>query len=274
MGADLQDQSNGAELGERLEALYHAYNDTGLIRFDPLKYVYMFNDPCQREVMGLIASSLAFGRVGQIFKALDQVLEIMQYDPLDYIKRIGERPEKRLLAFRYRFVTGTDLWRFFTTIGSILDTDGSIGEFVRRQTKRGFFSGLQQVLEAFHGSRYLMPLRLKASPCKRLFMYLRWMVRDDNIDLGLWKFISPRELIIPLDTHVFQTARALGLTFKKSPSFSAALEITEKLRKLCPEDPVKYDWALSHKGIIRNNPDLAGGIPLGNHPGIPEPPCQ
>ena len=84
-------------------------------------------------------------------------------------------------------------------------------------------------------------------------MYFRRMVRKDNIDLGLWDFIHPGELIIPLDTHIFQIATRHGLTSKRSPSFTAAKEVTEKLKEFCQEDPVKYDWALSHEGIIENN---------------------
>ncbi len=245
--------SHEPELGERLEALYHTYNDPRLIQFDPIKYVYLFDHPHQREIMGLIASSLAFGRVTQIFKAIDKVLEITNQDPLGYIEELGERPEPKLLAFKYRFVTGEDLWEFFSAISRILALHGSIGEFVRKNTREGFFSGLDQVLSAFQGARHLMPTRLRASACKRFFMYLRWMVREDNIDLGLWSFISPSQLLIPLDTHIFKTAQDLGLTSRNSPSFLAAVEITEALRGFCPQDPVKYDWALSHVGIIRNN---------------------
>jgi uncharacterized protein (TIGR02757 family) len=84
-------------------------------------------------------------------------------------------------------------------------------------------------------------------------MFFRWMVREDNIDLGLWDFISPAELIIPLDTHIFQVATALKLTRLRTPSLAAALEITENLRKYSRGDPVKYDWALSHQGILANN---------------------
>jgi len=245
--------SHKPNLKEMLEALYHTYNDPRLIQFDPIKYVYLFDEPHQREVIGLIASSLSFGRVTQIFKAVDQLLELIHYDPLGYIKRMGDRPEGKLLAFRYRFVTGQDLWHFFSAIGRIVAFHGSIGEFVRKTIKGDFFLGLDKVLEAFKGARYLMPTRLRASACKRFFMYLRWMVRNDNIDLGLWSSISPSLLLVPLDTHVFQIAQGLGLTSRKCPSFLAAVEITEALRGFCPEDPVKYDWALSHVGIIRNN---------------------
>ena len=84
-------------------------------------------------------------------------------------------------------------------------------------------------------------------------MFLRWMVRNDHIDSGLWNFIDPRELVIPLDTHVFRTARELGFTERKTPSLAAAIEITDHLRRFCTEDPVKYDWTISHAVIIRNN---------------------
>ena len=112
---------------------------------------------------------------------------------------------------------------------------------------------VDETIKAFQGAGYLIPSALKKSPCKRLFMYFRWMARDDNIDLGLWNFISPQELVIPLDTHIFQVANELGLTSTRTASLRTAIEITDNLKKYSKYDPVKYDWPLSHIGIIKNN---------------------
>ena len=112
---------------------------------------------------------------------------------------------------------------------------------------------VDKTIKAFQGVNYLIPCSLKNSPCKRLFMFFRWMVRDDNIDLGLWKFIKAQELVIPLDTHIFRVSKELGLTRKKTSSLSTAMEITDNLKTFSQDDPVKYDWGLSHMGIIKNN---------------------
>ena len=131
---------------------------------------------------------------------------------------------------------------------------GSMGGFARRHYNSGNFLGLaDETIKAFQGVHYLIPSTLKNSPCKRLFMFFRWMVRDDNIDLGLWKFINPQELVIPLDTHVFRVSKELGLTTKRTASLRTAIEITDNLKRFNRDDPVKYDWALSHIGIIKNN---------------------
>ncbi len=241
-------------LEAKLEALYSKYNDKGWIPFDPIKYVYRFENPSEREVVGLIASSMAFGKVTQIFKAMDGLLEIVGGEPLKYILTLGDEPEARLRAFKYRFVTGADLHRFFKVIKEIFRKHGSLGGFVRQNYLEGRFSDLlEKFMSLFGEVYYLIPCSLKGSPCKRLCMFFRWMVRNDNIDLGLWDFINPRELVIPLDTHIFKVARELGFTSRRAPSQAAALEITEVLRAYSENDPVKYDWALSHVGIMANN---------------------
>ena len=112
---------------------------------------------------------------------------------------------------------------------------------------------VDEIIKHFQNANYLIPAALKNSPCKRLFMYFRWMVRDDNIDLGLWNFISPKELVIPLDTHIFRVANELGFTSKRTASLNTAIEVTDNLKKYSKDDPVKYDWPLSRIGIIGNN---------------------
>ncbi len=241
-------------LKERLDVLYRIYNNRDYIQYDPLRYVYQFEDDMEKELVGLIASSLAFGRVTQIFKAVETLLEIMENRPLKYIMELGPMPPAPLLSFKYRFVSGMDIYRFFSTTKKLIEEHGSIGLFMKRgYAKNGFLGLVESTIGVYSDVRFLIPYSLKKSACKRLFMYFRWMVRKDNIDLGLWDFIHPGELIIPLDTHIFQIATRHGFTSKRSPSFTVAKEVTEKLKEFCQEDPVKYDWALSHEGIIENN---------------------
>ncbi len=238
----------------RLEFLYRKFNNRAMVPYDPIKYVYQFEDEREREAVGLLASCFSFGRVSQIFKAVDRVMQIMEKRPLDYIACLGPRPDSRLSSFQYRFVRGRDVFHLMTVIKKILLQYGSIHDFAASIYKKGeLFEFLQEFMVPFKRVYYLVPCSLKNSSCKRLFMFLRWMVRKDNIDLGLWRFIHPRELVIPLDTHIMRISQELGWTRKKSASLGAAMEITENLRKYSKDDPVRYDWALSHVPILENN---------------------
>lgn len=242
------------KLGAELEALYHQYNDRKYIPYDPLKYVYRFEDPVEKELVGLIASALAFGRVTQIFQAVDRLLEIVGNEPLHYVLTLGESPGEALAGFRYRFVTGWDVHRFFGVAGDIIKSHGSIGALILKNYRRGYLMELvDRLAKTFRRVHYLVPSSLRQSPCKRLFLYFRWMVRDDNIDAGLWSFIDPAELVIPLDTHIFRTSTELGLTSRRTLSLATAIEITDSLKEYSADDPVKYDWGLSRTGIIANN---------------------
>ena len=239
---------------EKLDALYKEYNNNEFIKYDPLKYVYEFEDEAEKELVALIASSLSFGRVTQIFKAVDRLLDIVNHEPLTYVSALKKNPDHKLLSFKYRFVTGQDVFDLLVSAKNIIEEYGSIGAFAREKYRKGRFLELaDEIVQVFQGVKYLIPSSLKNSPCKRLFMFFRWMVRHDNIDTGLWSFISPGELVVPLDTHIFQMSKELGFTSRRTASLNTALEITDSLRKYSENDPVKYDWALSHIGIIENN---------------------
>ncbi len=237
-----------------LDDLYRKFNHKRYIQFDPIKFLYGFHNVREIELVALIVASLSFGRVTQIFKAVESLFQIFGHEPLRYVMTLKKRPEKDLLRFKYRFVSGSDVFDLLASAKNIIQVYGSIGAFAEKNCEtHGFLELAGRTIKAFEGVNYLIPCALKNSACKRLFMFFRWMVRDDNIDLGLWKFINPEELLIPVDTHILRVSRLLGFTSKKSASFGAALEITKHLKQYSKKDPVKYDWALSHLGIIRNN---------------------
>jgi len=182
------------------------------------------------------------------------LLDIVNHEPLTYVSALKKTPDTKLLSFKYRFVTGQDVFNLLVSARNIIEEYGSIGAFAREKYREGRFLELADgIVTAFQGVKYLIPASLRNSPCKRLFMFFRWMVRHDNIDTGLWEFISPGELVVPLDTHIFQMSKELGFTSRRTASLNTALEITDSLRKYSENDPVKYDWALSHIGIIENN---------------------
>jgi len=239
---------------EKLNSFYEIYNHKKFIQYDPIKYVYGFEDEAEKELVALIVSSLSFGRVTQIFKAVDRLLDIVNHEPLTYVSALKKNPDNKLLSFKYRFVTGQDVFDLLVSVKKMLEGYGSIGAFAREKYRKGRFLELADVIiTAFKDVKYLIPASLKKSPCKRLFMFFRWMVRSDHIDTGLWKFISSGELVVPLDTHIFRMSKELGFTSRCTASLTTAMEITDSLRQYSENDPVKYDWALSHIGIIENN---------------------
>jgi uncharacterized protein (TIGR02757 family) len=237
-----------------LDALYTRYNRKKYIQYDPIKYVHCFRDETEIELVALMVSCLSFGRVTQIFKAVDRLLHIMGNDPLHYVLTLGKTPGNDLISFQYRFITGLDVYHLLSSARKMIVDYGSVGRFAAAHYEEGSVTGLvEKIIAAFQGVHYLMPGSLKTSACKRLFMFLRWMVRSDHVDLGVWDFIRPRDLVIPLDTHIGRVSRMLGLTSGKSPSLKTAMEITDSLKRYSKNDPVRYDWALSHIGIIKNN---------------------
>lgn len=243
---------------KKLEELYRKFNKREFIHPDPLEFVCKYRDPADREVVGLIASSLAFGNVKQIIKSVNSVLEKLDPAPAQFLKQIQDR---RLLTlypqFKHRWTTGDDVSSFLIGIKKILMRFGSIQECFAAGIKSNSPTTLPAlapfVNELLTSSGIqkssLMPLPEKGSACKRLNLFLKWMVRHDEVDPGGWDCIAPAQLIIPLDTHMHCIGCSLNLTQRKQGDMKTALEITEAFRKFSPEDPTKYDFALTRLGI-------------------------
>lgn len=237
------------------EKVYQKYNKRKFIHPDPLEFVYKYNLPQDREAAGFIASSLAYGNVKQILKSVSYVLNVLGPSPADFLLRTQSgRILPALCLFKHRFTTGSEMADFLVNIKKILKEYGSM--------EKCFLEGydpssinLENAIYSF-ARRFnaapaptLMPNPDKKSSFKRLNLFLRWMIRKDTVDLGVWEKIPPSKLIIPLDTHMFQIARKLGITARKQPDMKTAIEITDFFRKVSPDDPVKYDFALTRTGI-------------------------
>ncbi len=249
-----------------LEKLYQRYNRFSLIGDDPLAFVYRYDDPQDREVVGLLSAILAYGRVRQIGTSLTKLLEIMGQSPYEYIRNVRARKkDPRLLRFRHRFTSGRDLFELFCVLDEIYRQYPNLEAFfLSGQPKapnaiqaltafsEGFYDRYRHIFNAnpARGFCYLISSPLKKSVCKRLMLFLRWMVRNDDVDPGLWNHIDPKWLIIPLDTHMIRLTQLLGLHNAKTVTLSTAVEVTRQFAKICPEDPVKYDFALSRIGIV------------------------
>jgi len=249
-----------------LEAIYGAYNRRGYVHPDPLEFLYRYEDPADREVVGLIAALLAYGRVAQILRSVGSVLDRLGPGPAGTLRSATEAElSGELRGFRHRFQTDRQLVALLLGVQSLLRRRGSL----RACFVRGLRDGHQTVLPAMRAfvaelgeaaggqCGHLLPDPSKASACKRLHLFLRWMVRRDDVDPGGWDDVPPAKLMVPLDTHMHRVGLALGATRKRTAGLAAAIELTEAFRRVQPADPVKYDFAITRLGI-RRDADLGG----------------
>ena len=313
-----QHPARRASLKRRLEGLSRTF-DRSYLETDPLVFVHRYRSEADREIVGFLASGLAFGNVKAIQASLRALLEVMGKSPAAFVDAFDPaRQGAKLAGIYHRWVGKDEFAALFVVLRRMREEAGSIGRFfmkghdpndpdvgaaltsfcerakalapdaaaasgagiggdAAKGTARGPGFGLRS--ESGSGSGFRPSLRTPrargkarrmetphtgagsvapffASPkdgsaCKRLNLYLRWMVRDgDGLDLGLWPGISRRQLVLPLDTHLVRLSRALGLTQRKSPGWRMAVEATRSLAILDPDDPVKYDFALSRLGIL------------------------
>ncbi len=264
-------------LKEGLEALYLRYNRRELVYPDPLIFLYDYPDPRDREVVGLISSCLAYGRVQQILKNVSWVLERLSLHPAAFLEESSPGELEGLVdGFRHRFTSQEELSLLLKGIRGVLKEWGSL--------RQGFLSGLEDkdgdlvpglgrfvcLLAEKGGGRppSLLPRPERGSACKRLHLFLRWMVRRDSVDPGGWEEVGAHRLIVPLDTHMHAISLGLGLTRRRQGDIRTAREVTEAFARMSPRDPVKYDFVLTRWGIrdeltvgglMRELGDIRGG---------------
>lgn len=240
--------------GPALEALYARYNRREFVDPDPLIFLYRYPDPGDREIVALIASSLAFGRVAQILRSVERVLAALGPQPRRVVLSAAPAAQRKTFAaFRHRYAAGRDVAALLTGVRHALERHGSLNEcFVSRldPEDRTVLPALAHFAAALGGEgNCLVASPAKGSACKRLHLFLRWMVRQDEVDPGGWRGIRPDQLVVPLDTHMTAIAKRFGLTRRRSPGGRMAVEITDRFRRWAPDDPVKYDFALTRFGI-------------------------
>ena len=251
-----------------LDQLYADFNHPDSAT-DPIHIVRRFERDDDREVVGFIAGALAFGRVSSVLQSIERVLAVMGPAPAAYLRRFDPRRDAPAFAgIVHRWTRETDIVALLWLLRQMIDRAGSVEGFFLEAYDAGA-DDIAEALDSF--SRRAMALDLKAaygrvpkrpgvcyffprpsagSGCKRLNLFLRWMVRRDALDLGVWKRVSPAKLIVPLDTHVIRVGRCLRLTEYTSPGWRMARDITASLRKLDPADPVKYDFSVCHLGMM------------------------
>ncbi len=244
-------------LVNHLEVLYNQYNRYEYIHPDPLECVYRYQNHRDREIAGLVASSLAFGGVKQILGSVDIVLKRMENPGVFVLDSRDSDLRKACEGFRHRYATGEDLAYLLKGIKQALEVWGSLNSCFMAGYELEHGSILPALTEFVDRLRnpdprprnFLLPSPRDGSACKRLNMYLRWMVRRDAVDPGVWEGISSGHLLVPVDTHMFRAGRLLGFTQRKQGDLRAALEITAAFARYVPEDPVRYDFALTRLGI-------------------------
>ena len=252
---------NTDDLKDFLEDLYYKFNRRQYVHPDPLEFLYGYPDIKDREIVGLLASSLAYGRVAQILKSVSAVLAKMDKAPFDFIlNSTGKSLEKTFSRFVHRFAKQEHLCGFLLGIKQVLVKYGSLYKcFSAGMEKTSenilpaliFFSG-EIIKYAGKDPGHLMPLPSNGSASKRLNLFLRWMVRKDRVDPGGWDKIATSKLIIPLDVHMYKLSKVLKFTERKQANLKTAIEITNCFKKFAPDDPVKYDFALTRFGIRKD----------------------
>ncbi len=244
-------------LREKFEQMYFLYNRRKYVNPDPLMFLYSYPNLQERELAGLIASCLAYGNVKQILKSVSKVLAVMGNDIHDYVTF---QSSKDFMAdfkgFKHRFTTDVELVAFFTGIKKVIEKYGSLYKCFLAgydELHDNVFPALvhfvKELKQGENVKNSLLPDPERKSACKRLFLFLRWMVRKDDVDPGGWDFIPLSKLVVPLDTHMYKIASALKMTTRKSADFKCALEITNGFKSINKADPVKYDFALTRMGI-------------------------
>ncbi len=245
-------------LKKKLDRLYEYYNNRKFVHPDPLEFLHRYENVDNREIAGLVASSLAYGRVAQILKSVTLVLKRMAPTPLLFLKESSnDLIYETFTDFKHRFTTGEELSCLLINAKNAILEYGSLNNcFVtgmRKEEKTVLPAALNfaAVLNISTENRCnsLIPSPMRLSAFKRLNLYLRWMVRRDNVDPGGWEKVPKSGLIIPLDTHIYRISAKLGITARKQANIKTALEITSAFRKINRDDPVKYDFALTRLGM-------------------------
>ncbi len=243
-----------------LDSIFLKYHNPDFIHPDPLEFLDNFKNKEDIEIAGLIASSFAIGRVQSILKTVNGIFDILK-SPKKYLLNASRDSLKLdFNKFKYRFYTENSLVDFLLGIKNVLIKFGSLHNCYLEGVKQSggdplgslTFFVTQLTVNIGSGQRVL-PDPSKGSACKRLNLFLRWMIRNDVIDPGIWSNISKDLLIIPLDTHMMQISHILGFTSRNSADMKTAIEITTALKLYDPVDPVRFDFSLTRLGI---HPDL------------------
>jgi uncharacterized protein (TIGR02757 family) len=247
-------------LYEILEGLYSKYNHKKFIPPDPLQFVYRYNSRADMEIAGFLAAMFAYGAVEQIEKFLTNLLGKLGEKPASFLQNFSKNDQKLFENLKYRFNTAEDIVNLLSALKKTLNKFGSLENLFLAgfdNSDENIIPAATKFIQALNagdspGLKFLLSDPTNGGTCKRLFLFLRWMIRNDEVDAGLWKTVDKSKLIAPVDVHIGRLSRILGLHNKKTINLKTALEITAGLREINPADPIKYDFALCRIGILEN----------------------
>jgi uncharacterized protein (TIGR02757 family) len=257
-----------SELRPALDALYHEFNAQHSVS-DPVWFAHRFGTGADREIAAFIAAALAFGRVQSILNSIEGLLAVMGPSPAAFVRGFSpERDGRRFDHLVHRWTNGADFAALVWILHQMLEQHGSIEGFFSAGHAPGAVD-VSAALQSFStralaldvtrvygrrrpkpGVAYFFSRPSSGGACKRLNLFLRWMVRRDSVDLGVWTSVTPAQLIVPLDTHIIRVGRCLRLTTLKSPGWRMAADITASLRTLDPVDPIRFDFSICHLGMM------------------------
>jgi uncharacterized protein (TIGR02757 family) len=265
-----------SRLKDFLDDLQRSYQGLHQLGSDPLALVYDYSDPRDQEVAGLLASGLSYGRVETIQRTGRDALSRMGPSPFAFVQNFEPTRDAHVFdGWVHRFNRGIDLAALSWGLGQIYEEYSTLEDFFAQGYRGDGHDDIRPALSSFvdrflaldfrpvygngglperAGLRWFFPSPSGGSACKRLNLYLRWMVREEGVDLGLWPQVRSAHLMMPVDTHVARISTYLGLTGRKSADWRMSEEITAGLRLLDPDDPIRYDWAISRLGILNHCP--------------------
>jgi len=240
-----------------LEHIYHQYNNHDYVDTDPVMFLHTCEDSSAHELLGLFASSLAYGRVAQILKSIRKVLGCVSLSPVCLYELKDQQVMRLFAQFKHRFTTGEEVASLLLACKRIYKDHGSLYNCFLSHYKEAdttyvpaLVGFIKEVKSCYRIKKIsLLPDPEKKSACKRLHLFLRWMIRKDAIDPGPWQGLPASKLIIPLDTHMHRIGLSMGFTKRKQADIKTAMEITDRFKMINPDDPVKYDFALTRIGM-------------------------
>lgn len=251
-----------------LDRLYDGFNAQHSVS-DPVWFAHRFERGDDREIVAFIASALAFGRVQSVINSIEGILAVMGPSPAAYVRDFAPaRDRKAFDHLVHRWTNGSDFAALTWILHNMLERSGSIegffleglppeavdvGEGLQSFSTRALAIDQKPIYGRSRpkpGVAYFFSNPSSGGACKRLNLFLRWMVRRDQVDLGVWSDVRPAQLIVPLDTHIIRIGQCLGLTGYRSPGWRMAVEITASLRRLNPDDPAKFDFSMCHIGMM------------------------
>lgn len=244
-----------------LDELYANIDSNSFVQIDPVQIPRMFREKEDIEISAFLTSIIAWGNRKQIIQHAVDLMQVMNNKPYDFILNLTPCDNRWFAAFKHRTINGQDVFNLCLAIKNLYVNHGGLENLFASAylPNRDVYDSLREVYRFFstcisdnHTLKHISNVE-RNSAAKRLNLFLRWMVRSDGIDLGLWKSISPSRLYLPLDTHSAYAARSLGILTRKQNDWKAVQEITEKLRQLDNKDPIKYDLSLFLYGLQQKN---------------------